>query len=251
MPQIRSTASPTVLDWFATRAGHALLRSEAALIQRATQRSRGARALLLSGSAAQGFELPLDVSHLTHLHLARGTCNCEAHGGLGGDLRCHVDALPFGRETFSLIVIWHAELALSEVLLAQLSELLQPEGELLVLGLNRWSLWRWHWQRYRPATMPSACIAELLRGGGFDVHHLSGVGSRWPWSRPRQIFASDSMLRAPWLCASQLWLARLRKPGMTLRPAMRRRAVTVNASLARVSIDRTAECRSLQDDQAA
>lgn len=247
MPDMRPHSPRTTPDWFATAAGHALLRTEAALIQMATRRSRGARALLLAGSGAQGFALPLDISHLTELHVARG----DADACLHGDLRCRFDALPFARETFSLIVVWHAESLLNEAVLSQLSELLQPEGELLVLGLNRLSLWRWHWQRYRPATESTAAMTGALRSAGFDVHHLSGAGSRWPWTRYAKAQISDPLLRSPWLCASHLLLARLRKPGLTLRPALRRRAVTVNASLARVSMDRVADCRDFQDDQAA
>lgn len=224
-----------------------MLRTEAALIQMATRRSRGARALLLAGSGAQGFALRLDVSHLTALHVAHG----DTGGCLLGDLRCRFDALPFARETFSLIVVWHAESLLNEVVLSQLSELLQPEGELLVLGLNRLSLWRWHWQRYRPATVTAAAISRALRGAGFDVHHLSGAGPRWPRTRHAKAQIADPLLRSPWLCASHLMLARLRKPGLTLRPVLRRRAVAVNASLARVSIDHVADCRDFQDDQAA
>lgn len=247
MPDMRPNSPRRTPDWFATAAGHALLRTEAALIQMATRRSRGARALLLAGSGAQGFALPLDISHLTELHVARG----DADACLHGDLRCRFDALPFARETFSLIVVWHAESLLNEAVLSQLSELLQPEGELLVLGLNRLSLWRWHWQRYRPATVSTAAMTGALRSAGFDVHHLSGAGSRWPWTRYAKAQISDPLLRSPWMCASHLLLARLRKPGLTLRPALRRRAVTVNASLARVSMDRVADCRDFQDDQAA
>lgn len=224
-----------------------MLRTEAALIQMATRRSRGARALLLAGSGAQGFALRLDVSHLTALHVAHG----DTGGCLLGDLRCRFDALPFARETFSLIVVWHAESLLNEVVLSQLSELLQPEGELLVLGLNRLSLWRWHWQRYRPATAPTRATTRALRDAGFDVHHLSGAGPRWPRARSASVSSSDQLLRSPWLCASQLWLARLRRPGVTLRPLLRRRAVAANVSLARVGVDRVTDCRDAADDQAA
>jgi len=247
MPEIRSITMPILPDWFATAAGHALLRSEARLIQAATQRSRGARALLLVGSAAQGFALPLDVSHTVHLHRMRS----ELDGALRGDLHCRVDALPFARESFSLIVIWHVESLLHTALLAQLAELLQPEGELLVLGLNRLSLWRWHWQRYRPATAPTRATTRALRDAGFDVHHLSGAGPRWPRARSASVSSSDQLLRSPWLCASQLWLARLRRPGVTLRPLLRRRAVAANVSLARVGVDRVTDCRDAADDQAA
>lgn len=247
MPEIRSITKPILPDWFATAAGHALLRSEARLIQAATRRSRGARALLLAGSNAQGFALSLDVSHLTRLNLTR----CERDGPFRGDLHCGVDALPFARESFSLIVIWHVETLLSAPLLAQLAELLQPEGELLVLGLNRLSLWRWHWQRYHPATAPTNATTRALREAGLDVHHLSGAGPRWPRARSASVSSSGQLLRSPWLCASQLWLARLRRPGVSLRPLLRRRAVTANVSLARVGMDRVTDCRDAPDDQAA
>jgi hypothetical protein len=221
MPDLSAnTVAPPKLDWFASVAGARLLASEAQGLHDAGLRCRGSRALVVCGSHASAFELALDGP--------RGVVQ------LGYDVRCRrltgavsaaPDALPFSRESFGLIVLWHlpSHPLFARFDFAEAAELLQPEGEILLIGLNGLSAWRLHWQRYGLKPMRAGALGRRLASAGLEVRAVRGLGPRWPWAWGDQP-PSPAVVQSTQLCASLLVQVRRRRPGMTAIPARRRLA---------------------------
>ena len=70
-------------------------------------------------------------------------CRLDWEAGPGSDARTALTRLPLRRESVGLLLLVHA-LDVSpepERLLEEAAQVLTPEGELLVLGFNSWSLW--------------------------------------------------------------------------------------------------------------
>lgn len=208
-----AAAAPS-LDWFASAAGARLLVSEAQGLQDHAARCLGGRALVLCGSRAQGFaaELPGPRAH------ARLGLDLRSDG-LIGPLRTGVAGLPFCRESFGLILAWHlpSQEAFERFDFSEAAELLQPEGELILVGLNALSAWRLHWQRYGLRPLAPSRIRQRATAAGFEVRALRGLGPRWPWTLSAE--PAPAVLQSTTLCASLLMQLKRRKPGLTPLPA--------------------------------
>ncbi|WHZ18899.1 MAG: hypothetical protein OJF55_001048 [Rhodanobacteraceae bacterium] len=131
-------------------------------------RMAGTHALLLDGT-----NLPLPaapgVACWTRL---------SPHGsgsGWEGPLRADEDALPFGDESFCVVLVRFAAVADPETLAAELARVLAPHGVLLVADLHPRSLWHageapGRWER-------------ALRRAGLDVLPAVRCGAPWPRAR--------------------------------------------------------------------
>lgn len=97
--------------------------------------------------------------------------------GWTGPLRADTDALPFGDESFCVVLVRFvapAEGAL-ETLAAELARTLAPHGALLVADLHPGSLWR-------AGSLPGRW-ERALRRAGLDVAPPARCGSPWPSTR--------------------------------------------------------------------
>src|SRR5690606_14243470 len=97
---------------------------------------------------------------------------------LGGALASRLAALPFSRESFGLVMAWHLPSLASfdEFDFAEAAELLQPEGELVLVGLNALSAWRLHWQRYGLRPLQLGRLRARIHAAGFEVRAVRGLG---------------------------------------------------------------------------
>ena len=217
MPALPAATAAPALDWFASAAGARLLASEAPGLQDHGARCIGSRALLLSGSRAAGFEAEL-VGPRAPVRLGLDLRSRT----LAGPLRAGLGGLPFCRESFGLILAWHlpSQAGFEHFDFAEAAELLQPEGELILVGLNGLSAWRLHWQRYGLQALSPGRIRQRAQAAGFEVRALRGLGPRWPWSLGSGEPA-PAVLQSTTLCASLLMQLKRRKPGMTPLPARR------------------------------
>jgi hypothetical protein len=224
MPAQPAAAATPALDWFASARGARLLACESQGLGEIGLRCRGGRALILCGSASAGFALEMEGPRA---QLCFGYD--QRNGRLGGGLCAAIDALPFCRESFGLILAWHlpSQAAFSGFDFAEAAELLQPEGEILLVGLNPLSAWRLHWQRYGLVGMRPGALRSRLDAAGLEVRAVRGLGPRWPWGGGEP---APAVVQSPQLCASVLVQLRKRRPGLTPLPA-RRALATARASM--------------------
>lgn len=216
MPVTSAAAIAPSLDWFASAAGARLLACEAPGLHELGSRCVGSRALVLCGSRAAGFDVALEGPR------AALSVGFEARSGaLAGPLRAGIDGLPFCRESFGLILAWHlpAQAAFERFDFAEAAELLQPEGELVLVGLNGLSAWRLHWQRYGLLPLSVNRMRQRAQAAGFELRAVRGLGPRWPWSLGSE--PAPAVLQSTTLCASLLMQLKRRRPGMTPLPARR------------------------------
>lgn len=214
MPALPAATAPA-LDWFASARGAHLLACESQGLAEIGLRSRGSRALTLCGSASAAFALELDGPRA---QLSFGF-DLRAQRLCGG-LHAAVEALPFCRESFGLILAWHLPSlpAFARFDFAEAAELLQPEGELLLVGLNPLSAWRLHWQRYGLAGMRIGALRSRIHAAGLEIRAVRGLGPRWPWGGGDP---APAVVQSPQLCASVLVQLRKRRAGLTPLPARR------------------------------
>jgi SAM-dependent methyltransferase len=148
----------------------------------------------------------------------------RASGGLAGDVSCFEAQLPLQRECIDLAYLLHA-LETSDdprELLLEMERVLAPEGNLMLVVLNPFSLWRLRWHGHGLRAIGAGRARQLLRETGFEVVRQYGLGPVWPWLRARPWVAvplagspdAFSVWRAGFLIQ-----ARKRRRGMTpVRP---------------------------------
>jgi SAM-dependent methyltransferase len=143
--------------------------------------------------------------------------------GLGGDVVCAADALPWEDDAFQLVVAQHAgdALARPDELIEQLTRVLAPGGALLWFGLNPlspWILWL-HWRAREGLPLPRAMHAESLRRrlhGKLTPGAAEAIGACWPNRAPA---AKRAALLAPLRGA---WMLVASKQRAVLTPLQRR-----------------------------
>lgn len=184
----------------------------------------GSTGLYLRGAEAAAPELSGNMQQqVLRLH--------RSQIGWDGDLRCLDDALPIARESVDLAYLLHVfeDCAQPDDLLHELDRVLAPEGQIMVIGLNPWSPWRWRWTGSGLRVRSAVSLRESLRDAGFEVTAQQGVGPRCPWSTPRPdhtvLRRSDErgVFRAGYLLQ-----ARKRRIGVTPLPA---RGVALQADM--------------------
>ncbi len=101
--------------------------------------------------------------------------------GFVGDLRCSESALPLSDESLALIFMSCAfEAARDAVgLAAECARLLEPEGTLLVLGLNPWSPAHLRWMFGGVRIWSPDAVGALLTGLDMEILGCRYVGARW------------------------------------------------------------------------
>ena len=147
----------------------------------------------------------------TQLHLQR------IGDGFTGDLRCDESAIPLADASLAMIF---AECAFESArdavgLAAECARLLEPEGTLLVLGLNPLgpAHLRWMFSGLR-AWSPDA-LRSLLTGLGLEVVGCRYLGGFWSAGATTALDVSGSRVRGSPLRSGFLLEARRREPGLT------------------------------------
>jgi SAM-dependent methyltransferase len=141
-----------------------------------------------------------------------------------GDLTCLETELPLLRESIDLIYLLHAVDVCERPaqLFEELERVLTPEGNLMLVGLNPYSLWWLSWRGYRLRALGLGHSRNLLQRAGFEIVRERGLGSIWPWAGARELRTDVGVGEhdplAPWR-AAYLIQARKRRRGLTpIRP---------------------------------
>lgn len=168
--------------WYGSTMAAALVREELRQIAPLLTRCRGVRGLFLRPHAS----LPSALSgHLLQqvVALARGV------QGWQGDVRMPLDALALQRESVDLVVALHtlADAPSRHDLLLEYERVMSPEGILLVVELNPWSLFRSRWMRHGLRAFAAGRCASALREAGFDTVSHYAVGPVLPTVRADRV----------------------------------------------------------------
>jgi len=215
MPSLAAARQPEHLggSWFASPLAQQLMREE----------QRQTADLLTScygqiGLYARAVEnAPADLSGnrlQSVLHLHRESAR------LAGDLHCRDVELPLLRESVDLVYLLHALEGCAEphAWLMEIERVLTPEGNLMLVVLNPYSLWRLRWAASGLHAPGAGNCRALLRDTGFEVMQQRGVGPMLPWLREIQWTAGPQSEHRDLL---SVWRA-----GYLIHARKRRRALT-------------------------
>lgn len=196
--------------WYGSAPAQALLHEEQRQITPLVTRCRGVRGLYLRPHASA---TPVLSGHFLQqvLSLAR------SNGEWQGELRMPLDLFSLQRDAVDLIVALHtlADAPARADLLLEYERVLSPEGTLLVVELNPWSLYRTRWAGRGPQALGVGTCAGALREGGFDVVSRYAVGPRGAVCRPESITPLGRYFPNTVLRAGYALLARKRVTGAT------------------------------------
>lgn len=174
---------------------------------------------------------------------------CRSAGGLSGDLVCDELAMPLVEGSFALVFLAFAfEDAGDAVgIAAEYVRLLEPEGSLLVLGLNPFSPahLRWMFAGLRAWSPPAT--AAMALGLGLEVVGWRYLGARWSGGTAPAFDVAGGRAHGSPLRSAFLLEARRRDPGLTplrLTPARVRIAAGARAGSASVPPARMRNRRS-------
>lgn len=173
-------------------------------------RRSGRYGLLIQPEDEAGMVLPAPNLH-TCIHLQRGD------GGLAGDLVCDELAMPMGDGSFALVFLAFAlETAGDAVgIAAEYARLLEPEGTLLVLGLNPFSPARVRWMLGGLRAWSPQATAAMVCGLGLEVVGWRYLGARWSGGTMPAIDVAGGPVHGSALRSAYLLEARRRDPGLT------------------------------------
>ncbi|WP_193222330.1 class I SAM-dependent methyltransferase [Alkalilimnicola sp. S0819] len=212
-------------DWFHTPLGRLLLDQEQAAVREALRGVYLQRVLQL-GHLGAGRPLLADDA-LRRLYRGVGP-----QGGVG-DLLVDQDELPFQTSSLDAVILVH-ELDYNpqpHQLLREVNRILAPEGRLLVLGFNPWSLWGlsryWVQGEDLPAAAQHVSVRRLQ--DWFSLLGLTPLATerllfRPPWQNPRlqhwlRVLDRYGPRLLPWAGGAYLCSAQKRLRGVTvLRP---------------------------------
>ncbi|MEZ5544882.1 MAG: methyltransferase domain-containing protein [Lysobacteraceae bacterium] len=167
-------AAQAAAAWFDGDIGRGLLAAEAQLLVPLLERYGGANVLhLLPCDSAPRLPQGAKTRQLTHLFRDKEVWH--------GDLRSAAGNLPLRGDSMDAILAWHvlADAPERELLAAELLRVLAPEGTLMVVELDPWSLRRSIWARHGPVAWPATAAIAHLQGIGFDLLARDGLGARW------------------------------------------------------------------------
>ena len=194
-------------------------------------------------------ELDTLASNRMPLKLIAGDLLPESCHAWQGMVRCAPEELPFESQGLDLITLPHTlEFADDpHEVLREVERVLIPEGQVLITGLNPWSLWGWHQRRAQrralgPELWPVQSIAphrlrDWLHLLGFEVQvqRFAGWTPNWTSERWVQRMAWMDTLGQRWcpiVGGVYLLLATKRVPGGHLLPGKAWRKVPSRAALA-------------------
>ncbi len=121
----------TLQDWFQTPLGQYLLEKERAYLDDVTPDIFGFHAIQLG------------LSHIDLLRESRITHRIRVAAAGEPDLYARDNELPFAAQSIDLVVLPHV-LEFSDephAILREVDRVMMPEGRLVILGFNPWSLW--------------------------------------------------------------------------------------------------------------
>jgi len=147
----------------------------------------------------------------TCLHLQRDGDSFD------GDLRCGESALPLADESVALIFAACAFEAARDAigLAAEIARVLEPEGTLLVLGLNPWSPAHLRWMFGGLHVWSPDALRALLTGLGLEIMGCRYLGARWSAGETAAVDVGAVQIAGSPLRSGFLLEARRRDPGMT------------------------------------
>jgi SAM-dependent methyltransferase len=124
-------ATHALHEWFATPLGQYLLEKERAYLDDVTPDIFGFHAVQLG---LPEFDL-LRENRITH------RMRVSAHGAPDVFARCH--ELPFATQSIDLVLLAHVLEFADEphAILREVDRVMRPEGRLIIVGFNPWSLW--------------------------------------------------------------------------------------------------------------
>ncbi|RKZ91857.1 MAG: methyltransferase [Candidatus Parabeggiatoa sp. nov. 1] len=139
--------SAQLQTWFETPLGKRLLNEEAAILQQILPQLFGYH-LLQIGSVGYGYLL--ESSRVRHRCVLSRSTNtiCQPYSSV----YAQADALPFAKDSFDVVVLPHV-LEFNDNahdILREVERILIPEGHLVILGFNPfslWGMWRWFFTR--------------------------------------------------------------------------------------------------------
>ncbi len=174
-------------------------------------RSSGRYGLFLEPHLDDGYGFAAPNLH-TRLQLQRDG------DGFDGDLQCSESALPLADESVALIfAACMFETARDAIgLAAELARLLEPEGSLLVLGLNPWSPAHLRWMFGGLRVWSPGALRALLTGLGLEIMGCRYLGARWSAGEMAAVDVGAVQIAGSPLRSGFLLEARRRDPGMTL-----------------------------------
>ena len=199
-------------------------------------RCSGRYGLFVQPHADPGYEIATPNLH-TRLQLLRDGED------FGGDLRCGESMLPLVDDSFALIFAMCAfEAARDPVgLAAECARLLEPEGTLLVLGLNPWSPARLRWMFGGLRAWSPDALRALLTGLGLEIVGCRYLGAHWSARSAAANEIGDTRRHGSPLRSGFLLEARRRDPGLTplrAKPAKLRIGAGASAGPARMRVRR-------------
>ena len=173
-------------------------------------RSSGRYGLFVEPHLEDGYAFSSPNLH-TCLHLQRDGDSFD------GDLRCSESAIPLADESLALIFTACAFEAARDAfgLAAECARLLEPEGTLLVLGLNPWSPAHLRWMFGGLRVWSPDALRALLTGLGLEIMGCRYLGARWSASEMAAVDVGAVQIAGSPLRSGFLLEARRRDPGMT------------------------------------
>ena len=141
----------------------------------------------------------------------------------GADLLCEPEALPFAGDSVDLLILAHTLEYVGDphLLLREVDRVLVPEGKLLVVGIDSWTLWGGYQKlRKRPFNAYSqGRVKDWLNVLGFEVQYselLSMINPRLPqWLQQSPKTARLINLLAANLAGGYVLLAKKRVATLT------------------------------------
>lgn len=204
--------------WFATPSARRLLHEEQRQAIPPLTACFGQAGLYVRGDA--GAAAALSGNMMQHVHVLHRGAN-----GLEGDWICRDDELPLLRESVDLVYLLHA-LEGSPApagLLGELERVLTPEGNLMLVMLNPYSLWRARWFGSGLAPIGAGRCRAALRSAGFEVMRYHGLGPILPWLGAQPWVSLPSAgARDPFAVWRAGYLMQARKRRRTLTPVRSR-----------------------------
>jgi SAM-dependent methyltransferase len=214
------------VGWFATPLAQRLMRAEQRQVSPLLAGCYGQVGVYLRGSPSAPPELSGNMLQtVLKLHRERD--------GMAGDLVCRDDELPLQRESVDLVYLLHAieTLRRPALLLAEAERVLTPEGALLMVVLNPFSLWRARWSNSGLFAVSAPECRSLLNDAGFEIMQQRGLASVMPWlDDETQDGSKGSPDPVGALRAGYVMLARKRRAGITPLRA-RNASVPLNAEM--------------------
>ncbi len=124
-----------------------------------------------------------------------------------GELRCDPAALPFASDSVDIVIVAHTLEYVDDPhrLLREIERILVPEGRLLVVGIDSWTLWAaWQQLRRRPYRLYSQWrVKDWLNVLGFEIQYAELLGMIEP-RFPAWLQRSPKMARLATLLAANV-----------------------------------------------